>query len=273
MKRCFMLSLFFLTFFSGEAVSSSPVKEQAKVYREEGYKLQSQGDLRGALSFYLKAIQIDPSFKEAYNDLGIVYEGLGDLDRAEAMYLKALEIDSHYSAPYANLGFLYEKKNQPRKAIFYWKKRYKLAEKGDYWREKARQHLLKLGAFEEIRREELEKKAAQLSQEVISEREQERLKKLEKAKLHFDLGFKALTKHSYKEAEKEFAEVLKLNPPDKDLISKAEEYHKTAKEEALKENIEDHLENSLNYLKEGDYLSLIQELRKAINSVPKIFRK
>ena len=253
MKRWFMLSLFSLTFFWGEAVSSSPVKEQAKVYREEGYKLQSQGNLEGALSFYLKAIQIDPSFKEAYNDLGIVYEGLGDLDRAEAMYLKALEIDPHYSAPYANLGFLYEK--------------------GDYWRGKARQHLLKLGAFEEIRREELEKKAAQLSQEVISEREQERLRKLEEAKLHFDLGFKALTKHSYQEAEKEFGKVLKLNPPDKDLISKAEEYHKTAKEEALKENIEDRLENSLNYLKEGDYLSLIQELRKAINSVPKIFRK
>ncbi len=274
MKKPFIFSLFFfLGWLSAGVVFPSQVKEQAKLYREEGYRAQIKGDLKTALSFYLKASQIDPLYKEVYNDLGVVYETLGDLDKAEEMYLRAIEIDPNYPAPYTNLGFLYEKKNQPKRAIFYWRKRYRLAKEGDYWREKARQHLLKLGSFEELRREELEKKAAYLSREIIYKKEQGRLKLLEEAKLHFDLGFKALTDKMYKQAQEEFGNVLKLNPPDKELVSRAKEYYNIAKEQALREDIKGYLENSLNYLKEGDYLSLIQELRKATRLVPEIPRK
>ncbi|HEC69724.1 MAG TPA: tetratricopeptide repeat protein [Candidatus Omnitrophica bacterium] len=211
MKNYFILSLFFLIFFSGEAVSSSPVKEQAKIYREEGYRLQKVGDLEGALSYYLKAVQIDPLNKEAYNDLGVVYEAMGDLDKAEQMYLKAIEIDSDYLPPYANLGFLYEKKNHLLKAIFYWKERYNRGKKGEYWTETAYKHLLKLGVDPKLEEERRERRR--------------RLIRLQQAKVHFNLGFKALGKGLYKKAEEEFKTVIDLNPEDEMLLEDAKRYY------------------------------------------------
>ena len=204
MLRRFLL---FLTFFIFPFLAFSippAVKEQARLHREEGYRLQSRGNIKGALSFYLKAVHMDPSYKEVYNDAGVAYESLGDLENAEGMYLRAIEIDSAYPAPYANLGFLYEKTNQPKKATFYWKKRFKLGSPGDYWRQKSWEHLQRLGAlFPDIKKEILEEEAAQLSTELVYKREQKRLESLEEAKLHYNLGFDAFTRGLYEDAEKE----------------------------------------------------------------------
>lgn len=249
---------------------SEVLKEQAQSYREQGYKLQSMGNYQGSLSFYLKAIEVDPSYKEAYNDAGVVYEKMGSLDKAEKMYLKAIDIDSKYLAPYTNLGFLYEKKNNTVRASYYWKKRYSLGDKGKYWTQKAREHLIKLGTYPQVRRDELENEALLLSRDLVYKREQQRLKSLEEARLHFDLGSKALGGGRYQQAEKEFETVIGLNPSDKKLLNDAQKYYTSAKAAALRKSIKGYMENGLNYLEGKDYLSLLQELRRAIGLIPKI---
>ena len=272
MVKKLILCLIFFSFLSSVYPSSSELKEQASLYRKKGCQLQGSGDLRGALSYYLKSVQIDPYHKEAFNDLGVIYERMGDLDKAEQMYLKAIDIDEGYLGPYANLGFLYEKKNDFQKANHYWKRRYELGTPGEYWREKAREHLSRLGTYPLVRQEELEKEAALLSRELVYKREQEGLESLEEARLHFKLGFQAMTKGLYKEAKEEFQQVLDLDPPDEKLKLQTQNYYKTAKQSEITNTIKGYLENGLNYLKEKDYLSLMQELRKALMLFPEVPR-
>ena len=274
MLKRLLLFFIFLSFpFSAFSIHPD-LKEQARAYREEGYRLQSMGKVEEALSLYIKAINMDPFYKEAYNDAGVVYESTGDLQKAEQMYLKAVDIDSSYPAPYANLGFLYEKLGQPKQAAFYWKKRIELGPSGDYWREKAWEHLQKLGSiYPEIRQGIMEEQAARLSRELVYKREQERLEVVEEAKLHFNLGFEAFTKGAYEEAAKEMLTVVDLNPADEKLLSDAKKYLKISQESNLRKNIQGYLENGLNYLEEKDYLSLMQELRKALAIVSEIPRE
>ncbi|MBN2119777.1 MAG: tetratricopeptide repeat protein [Candidatus Omnitrophica bacterium] len=265
---CILISCLFLVF-----PVYGVMEEEALSYRQEGYELQTRGDLKGALSSYLKATQMNPFYKEAYNDAGVVYETMGDLDRAEVMYLKAIEIDPNYLAPYSNLGFLYEKRNQPLKATHYWKKRYLMGKKGGYWRQKAREHLIKLGTYPQARQEELAEEAEVFSRNMAVLKEEERLRVLQEAKMHFEAGLQAFSSGLYKEAIKEFEAVVLLQPSDETLIAEATKYQNTAREGAAREEIKAHLNNSLSYLDRKDYLSLMQELRKALTLVPEVPRE
>lgn len=249
---------------------SKELEKQAIGYRQKGYQLQSKGDINAALGYYLKALEIEPYYKEAYNDTGIIYEKRGNLKKAEQMYLKAIEIDDTYLAPYTNLAFLYEKKNDIDKAVYYWKKRYHLGKPGSPWRQKAKEYLVKLGAYPQMKREKMERKAAALARELIYKREQKKLEKQREIKLHYDLGSKALTEGNYNQALKEFKTVLSLNPEDEKLVKNSDKYYKEAKRNILKQKVKAYLENGLNYLKTEDYLSLMQAVKKANELVPKI---
>src|SRR4030042_3825544 len=122
MRIFFILCLIFspLVLFSEESI----VKDEARAYREEGYRLQQMGDLSGALQYYQKAAQIDPHYAEVFNDLGVVYESMGDDTNALSMHKKVLEIAPDYTATYTNLAFLYERTGDIENATLYWKKRY-----------------------------------------------------------------------------------------------------------------------------------------------------
>lgn len=268
-----ILVLVFLFFCLSGFCLSTELKKQARLYRQQAYEHQNRGDFKEALVYYMKAVQIDGTYKEAYNDLGVIYEEFGELEKAEKMYLQAIEIDSSYAAPYANLGLVYEKMNKADRAIIYWKKRYRLGRKGEFWTEKAKQHLAQLGVLSGLRREEMEKEAALLSRDLIYKREQERSKLQKEAERHFKLGFSALGKGLYEEAAHEFQEVVNLNPENEKLILEAQKYYKSAQESKVRSSIKIHLENGLNYLEEKDDLSLMQELRKALALIPEIPRE
>ena len=112
----------------------------------------------------------------------------GDDQSALRMYRRALEIDSSYLPTYTNLAFFYEQKGDIENATKYWAKRYDMGQEGEYWREVALQHLLALGTYPEAKRQWLEQKAACLTQNLIYQREQERLQVIEEARLHFNIG-------------------------------------------------------------------------------------
>lgn len=257
-------ALFSLPLFSQV---SDQVKEQAQVYREEGYKLQSKGDFAGALTYYQKAVQMAPYYYEAYNDVGVVYESLGDKDAAIEMYEKAISINPQYLAPYANLALLYEEEGDVEKATYYWKKRFLLGKEGEYWWYKAIEHLAKLGTYPEARKEWLKRKSAFLYKELSQKREQERLKNEEEVRLHFNIGVDLFNQENYEGAYKEFKTALSLNPLDKTLQMEISEYYAKAKKAKEKSKIKTHLEEAMSYVEEDDYESAAEKLKDALSVI------
>ncbi|MDD3296965.1 MAG: tetratricopeptide repeat protein, partial [Candidatus Omnitrophica bacterium] len=103
MRIFFTILFLIIPFFSSSAANI--MKGEARAYREEGYRLQSMGDLQKALAYYQKSAYMDPLYSEVQNDLGVVYKALGDEDSALMAYKKVLELDPSYLPAYTNLAF------------------------------------------------------------------------------------------------------------------------------------------------------------------------
>ena len=252
------------------SLAGSLILEDAKAYREEGYKAQSLGDIAGALVWYQKAIQMDPHYAQVCNDIGVIYENQGDIVRAEEMYKRTLDIDPGFLPTYTNLAFIAEKKGNIEDASYYWKKRYELGQEGDYWWEVSRQHLLKLGTYPKLRRERLEKQASILSSEVALNNEQERLVLIKEAKLHFDIANQAFLEKDYEAALKEFEMVFLLNSPDKELIDKSVSIYKQSKRLYLRRKALSDVQNALDYIENDDYLSAEKKLGDTLETISHI---
>jgi tetratricopeptide (TPR) repeat protein len=123
----------------------TPLQQQARTYRAQGAQFQRIGNLDEAMAFYQKALEVDPAYAVACNDLGVIYEAKGLTDRAEKCYLMAIQIDPVYASPYANLALLCEGKRDLVMAAFYWGKRAALGDPADPWTAKAKQR------FEDVR--------------------------------------------------------------------------------------------------------------------------
>jgi tetratricopeptide (TPR) repeat protein len=79
--------------------------------------LAEEGDLVGAESYYLKALDLNPADASAWVGLGLrVYQEQGILDRAESCYRKALEVRPGYAGAMYNLGLVAELRNRPASA-------------------------------------------------------------------------------------------------------------------------------------------------------------
>lgn len=273
MRYIVILALLLLPSFICSGKDKSGLAEQAEQYRQEGYKLQSAGDLRGAMTYYEKAVQLDPLSVEVYNDLGVVYEGVGLDSKALAMYQKALEVDPGYLPTYANLGFFYEKKGDVERATYYWSQRYEKGRPGEYWRDIARQRLLHLGTYPQVREEMLEREAATLSKELSYEREQQKLEANEEAGLRFDIGANLLKKGNYAEAAKEFKAALSLDPSDEELKKKLIEYYNTAERLNAKEQALSNTKEALSYIKQSDFVSAGDKLKAALSAVYRVVQE
>ena len=79
------------------AVTASPsfadAKSDAKSQVEFGINVAQRGLWREAIYRWQKAIELDPTYVAAYNDLAIAYEHEGQLDKARKAYEKAIELD------------------------------------------------------------------------------------------------------------------------------------------------------------------------------------
>ena len=68
-------------------------RSEAKAQVEFGINVAQRGLWREAIYRWEKAIEIDPTYAAAHNDLAIAYEHEGQLDKARKAYEKALEIE------------------------------------------------------------------------------------------------------------------------------------------------------------------------------------
>ena len=71
------------------ADNRSAAKEQV----DFGIKVAQNGLWREAQYRWERAVELDPSYAEAWNNLAIAYEHEGELDKARAAYEKAVELE------------------------------------------------------------------------------------------------------------------------------------------------------------------------------------
>ena len=72
-----------------------------------GVTFYNQKQFSKAIQAYQKAIELDSTYVEAYNNLGIVYQAVGDTKSAIGAYQKSTEINPRYEKGYNNVGLLF----------------------------------------------------------------------------------------------------------------------------------------------------------------------
>jgi Tfp pilus assembly protein PilF len=77
--------------------SFADARRDAKAQVEFGINVAQRGLWREAIYRWEKAVEIDPTYAAAFNDLAIAYEHEGQLEKARKAYEKALELDPNNS--------------------------------------------------------------------------------------------------------------------------------------------------------------------------------
>ena len=81
---------------AGEARSEAPAgdaRSDAKEQVEFGIKVAQNGLWKEASYRWEKAVQIDPTYAAAWNNLAVAFEQQGNFDKAREAYEKAVELD------------------------------------------------------------------------------------------------------------------------------------------------------------------------------------
>jgi tetratricopeptide (TPR) repeat protein len=81
------------------------------------------------MQHYRQAIESDPKYAHAYNNLGQTLAMQGNLDEAIADFSKAVELDPAYASAEGNLGHALLSKDHPDEAILHLRKAVELAPK------------------------------------------------------------------------------------------------------------------------------------------------
>jgi len=202
-----------------EEKNLTALQKQARAYRIQGLELQRIGNLDEATVFYQKAVQIDPVYAVAFNDLGIVYETRGFIDRAEDCYLQAIKVNPNYLSAYTNLALIFESKRDLEKAAFYWKKRFELGSPDDPWTEKAKQRVVDISLVSSTRPREDQREQEIMALLEKTAFEQSILRKEDKAlaNKHFEKAKQNYDKKDYATAIKEAFNALQLDPANQEI--------------------------------------------------------
>jgi Tfp pilus assembly protein PilF len=77
--------------------ASADSRQEAKSQVEFGINVAQRGLWREAIYRWEKAVELDPTYAAAFNNLAIAYEHEGQLDKARKAYEKALQLDPNNS--------------------------------------------------------------------------------------------------------------------------------------------------------------------------------
>lgn len=99
---------------SDKSLTSNPA---AKIYYSKGLAESDIGNYEGAVKYYKKAVEEDPEFAFAWDNLGLSYRQLNQYDDAIDAYNKSLKIDPNGLLPLQNIAIAYIYKEEYQKAI------------------------------------------------------------------------------------------------------------------------------------------------------------
>lgn len=88
-----------------------------------GWTYSFQGRWDDAIRECLKAIELDPTFGNPYNDIGAYLVEKNQMDEAIGWFERALKAPRYesYCFPHFNLGRVYERKRAMAKALFHYR--------------------------------------------------------------------------------------------------------------------------------------------------------
>lgn len=89
---------------------------------QKGYNAGEAKDYDNALLFYEKAIDLNPRFSMAYNNIGVIYEKRNNLTKSMFYYTKAIETEPNNSIAMFNLGANHQTKGDIKLAIKFYEK-------------------------------------------------------------------------------------------------------------------------------------------------------
>lgn len=94
----------------------------AQLAYDDGMDYINEGDIENAISKFTKAVEIDPNFAFAWDNLGISYRKNTEYDKAIASYQKSLEIYPEGRLPLLNIAITYNLNKQYNEAVTYYNK-------------------------------------------------------------------------------------------------------------------------------------------------------
>ncbi len=245
-----------------DASKLTALQVQSRLYRNKGLQAQNMGNLQEALSWYQKAVEMDPSFAVAYNDIGVIYEANGLIQLAEQNYLKANKMDPNYLSVYSNLAALYESKRDFDKAALYWEKRSKLGVEGDPWKAKAEQRLRDISEIlPSLKLRFMEQDAMKLNKDLLA-------KKAEAAKQaqeHVKVAKKFFDSNDYDKAMVELEAALNLDSKSSEaleLMDRTRARIKQREKQAAVQKMQEHFQRGLKYYEQEDVGSAEREFGK-----------
>src|SRR5499427_9305047 len=89
--------LLIAAFSLSTATAMADARGEARKQVDFGINVAQRGLWREAIYRWEKAVELDPNYAAAYNDLAIAYEHEGQLEKARKAYEKALELDPNNS--------------------------------------------------------------------------------------------------------------------------------------------------------------------------------
>jgi Tfp pilus assembly protein PilF len=92
MRNGILFATLVMVLAGATAPLAADARDDAKKQVEFGISVAQRGLWREAIYRWERAIQIDPTYAEAHNNLAIAYEHEGELDKARTAYEKALEL-------------------------------------------------------------------------------------------------------------------------------------------------------------------------------------
>ncbi len=87
---------------SGDKKETDP-EELSKEYFDKAYQCQMEGKFKHAIHWYLRSIELYPT-AEAHTFLGWTYSFMGKYDEAIDECKKAIEVDPSFGNPYNDIG-------------------------------------------------------------------------------------------------------------------------------------------------------------------------
>ena len=147
-------------FTKAESLCKKLIEENSKVeflYNLLGLILVAQNKTQTAIEYYNKAIEINPNFAMAYNNLGLLYANdKSDYTKAEEYYKKSIFLDPKTFEAHNNLGSLYNNISNFNEAINSYKNALKINPKISLVHHNIGNVYIALGNFTEAKKHYIE---------------------------------------------------------------------------------------------------------------------
>jgi hypothetical protein len=119
-KTVFPQKIDFINFLPHQRKSIDQEEKNPNILNQHGESLFEQGDIEEALRAFNRAIELEPGFAQAHNNLGVIYWKAEEVQKALEHFIRAMEIDPFDRDTVLNCGDLLRnlERNEEAKVVY-----------------------------------------------------------------------------------------------------------------------------------------------------------